>query len=123
MIYLSREQAGELARDLAAAASLRYWILDIAAPFILKLMARTWSRHLGSSAEFRFAPEEGAAFYESYGWRLEEYRSNWLEARRLHREPPVMGFVWRLLYPRVVRQEATRRLGPMTGVVLLARER
>jgi methyltransferase (TIGR00027 family) len=120
MIYLTREQAGELARELAAVANLRFWILDSAAPFILKLMSRTWSKRMGPSATFRFAPEEGAAFYERFGWKLVEYRSSWLEARRLKREPP-MGWIWRLLYPRYSRQEQNRRTGPMTGVLLLSR--
>ncbi len=121
MIYLSREQAGDLARDLAGVHNLRYWITDIAAPFILKIMSRTWSRHLGTSATFRFAPAEGAQFYESFGWSLVEYRSTWLEGRRLSREPP-LAWIWRLIYPRATRQEKSRRTGPMTGVLLLARQ-
>jgi methyltransferase (TIGR00027 family) len=122
MIYLSREQAGELAQDLHAVSNVQWWILDIAAPFILKLMARTWSRRLGPSATFRFAPQEGAAFYQAYGWRLAEYRSAWIEAQRLHREP-AGAWIWKVLYPRYSRQEKTRTSGPMTGVVLLERER
>jgi len=120
MIYLTREQAGELARELAAVSQLQFWILDIAAPFILKMMARTWSKRLGTSATFRFAPEEGAEFYERSGWKLVEYRSAWLEARRLKREMP-MAWIWRLLYPRYTRQEQGRRSGPMTGVLFLSR--
>lgn len=120
MIYLTRDQAGELARELAAVPQFRYWILDIAAPFILKLMARSWSRRMGPSAVFRFAPQEGAEFYERFGWKLVEYRSTWLEANRLKREPP-MGWMWRLLWPRAFRQERNRRTGPMTGVLLLGR--
>lgn len=121
MIYLTREQAGELARELAAVPHMRFWILDIAAPFILKLMARTWSRRLGPSATFQFAPEEGAQFYERFGWQLREYRSSWIESRRLKREPS-MGWMWRLLWPRAWRQEHNRRTGPMTGVLLLSRQ-
>jgi len=122
MIYLSREQAGELAQDLHAVSNVRWWVLDIAAPFILKLMTRIWSRRLGASATFRFAPQEGAAFYDAYGWRLIQYRSAWLEAQRLGRQPPV-ALIWKMLYPRYGRQERIRTSGPMTGVVLLERNR
>ncbi|HEV2037224.1 MAG TPA: class I SAM-dependent methyltransferase [Candidatus Eremiobacteraceae bacterium] len=120
MVYLTREQAGRFAQDLAAQPNFRYWMTDIVAPFIMKMMKRTWSRQL-ASAPFRFAPEEGAAFYEQYGWRLDQYRSTFLEARRLRRESNI-AWLWRLLYPRFVRQEVNRRSGPMTGVALMLRQ-
>jgi len=122
MVYLTSEQAGELARDLAAAANFRFWVTDIAAPWVLKLMKRTWSRGFADASVFRFAPEEGAEFYARFGWRLAQYRSTFLESRRLKRESP-MAWIWRVFYPRVIRQEATRRSGPMTGTILLTRER
>ncbi len=40
MVYLTREQAGEFAADVAATPSFWFWVTDIAAPFILKLMQR-----------------------------------------------------------------------------------
>jgi methyltransferase (TIGR00027 family) len=120
LVYLSSEQVARLAQDLAAQSSFRLWIADIVAPFIIKIMRRTWSRQL-TSAPFRFAPEEGAAFYAPYGWRLEQYRSTFLESRRYRREGS-MAWLWRLLYPRVLKQEATRRSGPMTGTILLSRQ-
>ncbi len=120
MVYLTREQAGRFAQDLAAQPHFRYWMTDIVAPFIMKMMKRAWSRHL-ASAPFRFAPEEGAAFYEQHGWRLDQYRSTFLEARRLGREPK-SAWLWRLFYPRFARLEVNRRSGPMTGVTLLSRQ-
>jgi methyltransferase (TIGR00027 family) len=121
MVYLTAEQAGGFARDLATVPNFRFWVTDIAAPWVLKLMKRTWSRGFADASVFRFAPEEGAVFYARFGWQLAEYRSTFLESRRLKRESP-MAWIWPLLYPRVIRQEATRRSGPMTGTILLERE-
>lgn len=121
MVYLTRDQAAGLAKDLAQQPNFLLWLTDIAAPFVLKLMQRAWSRHLASdSAVFRFAPAEGADFYAPYGWQLDVYRSAFIDARRYRRESN-LAWMWRLLYPRLTRQEATRRSGPMTGSVLLRR--
>jgi methyltransferase (TIGR00027 family) len=121
MVYLTRDQAGVLAQDLADMSNTRLWILDIAAPFVLRIMQRSWASRLAAdSAVFRFAPAEGAAFYAPFGWQLRVYRSAFLDARRYHREHKY-AWLFRMFYPRMVRQEATRRSGPMTGTVLLQR--
>jgi methyltransferase (TIGR00027 family) len=119
MVYLDSEDVARFAQDLAQQASFRLWITDIVSPFVIKMMRRTWSRHL-TQAPFRFAPKDGATFYAQYGWTLEQYRSVFLESRRLGREGK-LAWLWRLLFPRVIKQEATRREGPMTGTLLLAR--
>ena len=121
LVYLSAEQVSELAQDLAAQPTFRFWITDIAAPLILKIMKRTWSRRFtADSATFQFAPKEGAAFFTRYGWQLECYHSTFLDLFRLHREPS-MAWLWRLFYPRWASQEVNRRSGPMTGTLLLFR--
>src|SRR5437763_1250345 len=38
LVYLKREQAGELAADLHEQPSFRYWLIDMVSPFILGLM-------------------------------------------------------------------------------------
>ena len=122
LVYLSAEQVSELAQDLAAQPTVRFWITDIAAPLVLKIMKRTWSRRFtADSATFQFAPKEGAAFFARYGWQLERYYSTFLDLFRLHREPS-MAWLWRLFYPRWARQEVNRRSGPMTGTLLLSRQ-
>ncbi len=85
------------------------------------MMQRSWSKMLASdSAVFRFAPAEGADFYAPFGWKLRQYRSILIDARRYHREAR-QAWLWRLLFPRATRQEKTRRSGPMTGTILLER--
>src|SRR4051794_20151099 len=64
LVYLEREQAGELGADLHAQPSFRFWLIDIVAPFILAMMQKTWGKQLdAAAAPLRFAPEEGPAFY------------------------------------------------------------
>ncbi len=119
MVYLKPEQVSEFAKDLARQAHFRYWIVDIVAPFIIKMMRRTWGKQL-LSAPFLFAPEEGAGFYERLGWRLVSYRSTWREAHYYKREA-ASAWVWRLLFPRAWLAEKNKRTGPMTGVLMLER--
>jgi methyltransferase (TIGR00027 family) len=121
LVYLSSDQVAELAQDLAAQPTFRFWITDIAAPLVLKIMKRTWSRQFGAdTTTFQFAPKEGAGFFAAYGWQLDRYCSIFLDLGRYHREPNTM-WIWRLFYPRWARQEVDRRTGPMTGTLLLSR--
>jgi len=121
LVYLSSAHVTELAQDLAAQPTFRFWITDIASPLVLKMMKRTWSRQFAAdSTSFQFAPKEGAAFFAPYGWHLERYRSVFLDLSRYHREPSMM-WLWRLFFPRWARHEINKRMGPMTGTLLLSR--
>jgi methyltransferase (TIGR00027 family) len=121
LVYLSREQAGELASDLHDQPSFQFWLIDIVAPFILQMMQKTWGAKLdAAAAPLRFAPEEGPAFYQQFGWRTAEARETFLESKRLRRLPPQMMF-WALLSfltPKKVREQQMKGL---SGVVLLER--
>jgi methyltransferase (TIGR00027 family) len=120
LIYLQPEQVGALARDLAAEPSVRWWLIDLASPRMIEMLKKNWQPHLtAGNAPFVFAPAEGTAFFEPYGWREVEFRSTWGEANRLKRT--MRGaWLWNLigrLMPRA-RQEEMRR---MSGIVLLER--
>jgi methyltransferase (TIGR00027 family) len=120
VIYLAAEQVATLARDLAAVPSVRWWLLDLASPDLLRIMIRDWGPALArGNAPFRFAPPEGTAFFEPFGWREAEYRSQMEEGQRLGREMRLM-WLWRLLsrFAPPERREAFRRL---MGFVLLER--
>ncbi len=122
LVYLSAGQVGELADDLAAAPGIAWWLTDLASPFVLKMMQRSWGKSVTAGrAPFQFAPENGAAFFEPHGWRFVEYHSLWVEGHRLHREPFISS-IFRILMWRMWRQEHTRTSGPMSGVVLLRRD-
>lgn len=120
LVYLAPEQVGELARQLHARQELRWWLMDLATPMLLKMLARTWGARLSAAnAPMRFAPAESTAFFTPFGWREAEFRSTWEESQRLKRGPR-LAWLWRLLAHLQSRQrrEAGRR---MSGIVLLER--
>jgi methyltransferase (TIGR00027 family) len=119
LIYLEPDQVAELARDLHGCPPVSWWLMDLASPRLLKLMARTWGKSVERGAPFRFAPAEGTAFFAAAGWREAEFRSMWEESLRLKRSMRFAGF-WNLvgkLYPKKMREEMRR----MSGIVLLER--
>jgi methyltransferase (TIGR00027 family) len=83
IIYLEREEVGELASDLAAPPSFRWWALDLASPGLLKMIQKQIGAHLSQArAPLKFAPEEGPGFFEPFGWHAVEVRSMFKEAAR-----------------------------------------
>jgi methyltransferase (TIGR00027 family) len=121
LIYLSRDQVAALARDLAAPSSFRWWLIDIAGPRILKMMAKTWGRAVAAgNAPFQFAPAEGTKFFDQHGWTEAEFRSMWDEANRLHRAEVPMAWLWRLL-SRVSSEKRREEGRRMSGMALLQR--
>ena len=122
LIYLTPEQVGELATDLARQAAMRWWLIDLANPRLLRWMTRSWGRAAArGNAPFRFAPAEGTEFFRRFGWRLVEFRSSMREARRLRRE--MRGaWVWRGL-SHLMSAARRREMERMSGIVLLERDR
>jgi methyltransferase (TIGR00027 family) len=120
LIYLEPAHVAQLGHDLHACLPLVWWLTDLAAPRLVKMMERTWGRTLAAGgAPFKFAPAEGTAFFDPLGWREAEFRSTWEESQRLHRTMPLAG-LWNFLgkfYPKKKREEFRR----MAGIVLLER--
>jgi methyltransferase (TIGR00027 family) len=118
LIYLSAEQVGTLAADLARQSNFGSWLIDLASPRLLALMQKYWGRTMtAGNASFQFAPAESTGFFERFGWREGQFRSAIEEARRLKREMPMM-WLWRLIMPFMSksRRDEARR---MSGIVLL----
>jgi methyltransferase (TIGR00027 family) len=118
LIYLGREQVGELAGDLHAVPAFRQWLIDLASPRLLEIMRRYWGRDVRlGAAPFQFAPEEGTKYFEPFGWREVEFRSTMEDARRLDREMRMMWF-WRFMsiFSSAKRRAEYRRF---SGTVLL----
>jgi len=118
LVYLTPEQVGELARDLHAEKHFQTWLIDIASPFLLAMIKKTWGDSL-QHAPMLFGPEEGTAFFGPYGWEEAEYRSLMLESFRLKRSmrfAPLIRFLgW---FAGEKKRERYRR---MSGVALLQR--
>jgi methyltransferase (TIGR00027 family) len=121
LVYLTPEQASELARDLAKQPSMRWWVFDIASPRLLKWMKRSWGTTMArGNAPFLFAPEEGPDFFRELGWTPREFRSSIVEGRRLGREMRGM-WLWRLL-GRLMSKKRREEGERMAGTVLLERD-
>ena len=115
MIYLTPEAVGEFAADLAKPASFHSWILDIASPGLLRMLRKRMASQLREAAPFKFAPAEGPAFFERYGWKPMQVQSLLKNAAQLKR----LSFFLRLvaLLPET---EKSRRERPWSGVCVLA---
>jgi methyltransferase (TIGR00027 family) len=97
IIYLSAEEAGTFARDLADTAPFRQWTLDLASPGLLRMMQKRMGSQLATAnAALRFAPAEGPAFFEAYGWRPAEVHSLLTSAARVMRLPLMLRLFARL---------------------------
>jgi 3-deoxy-manno-octulosonate cytidylyltransferase (CMP-KDO synthetase) len=91
LIYLHEADVAALARDLAARPEAKLWLSDISAPILLKWMSGRWGKVVAEGgAPFRFAPENGAQFFEPFGWKEREFIGSMQAAVRLKRTPPFM---------------------------------
>jgi methyltransferase (TIGR00027 family) len=120
LVYLTPEQVGSLARDLHTPPSFRWWVIDIAGPWVLKFMIRSWGKSVNAgNAPFVFAPAEGTAFFKPFGWREVQFRSTFEEAKRLDRQMRD-AWLWGLfgLFASAEKKEEWRR---RAGTVLLER--
>jgi methyltransferase (TIGR00027 family) len=103
LIYLSPEQVGALAADLARGPTFRWWATDLVSPRLLAFLQKRYGRALeAGGAPLLFGPPEGVEFFRPFGWRAVEARDSFREGRRLRREPPfapVLRFLIKLIPP------------------------
>ena len=114
LIYLNAEDVAGLAKDLAEPSSFQSWMLDIASPGLLKMLAKRMSKQLMQSAPFKFAPPEGPDFFIPLGWKPVQVHSLLKNASRLRRLPLLLRFF--ALFPET---PASRRDRPWSGVCLM----
>jgi methyltransferase (TIGR00027 family) len=97
VLYLSADEVGSLATDLAAQQPFRYWLLDIASPALLKLMLKKMGKPLeDAAAPLKFAAAEGPDFFKTFGWQPAGVRSMFHTAGNLKRLPLLMSFFYQL---------------------------
>ena len=86
LIYLTAEEVGALARDLAAPPSFQRWTVDLGSPALLQMLKRSMGSSLDQAgAPLKFAPAEGLGFFEPFGWKGLETHSLFHTAARLRR--------------------------------------
>ena len=72
MVYLSREEVTELARELHEQPNFTDWCTDISSPGLLKMLQKSLTALEKANAPLKFAPEEGPDFFVPLGWRPAE---------------------------------------------------
>lgn len=116
LVYLEESEVAVLARDLAAPAAFRHWIIDLASPALLRMLARQMGTPLDQAgAPLKFAPKQGPDFFAPAGWKLREMHSTIHTAAELRRLP----FFLRLIAKISSRQFRPNR--PWSAVCLMAR--
>jgi methyltransferase (TIGR00027 family) len=101
IIYLASGEVAEFARDLSGISPLHQWILDLHSPPLLKIMQRRTGQALQKAgAPFRFAPEEGPAFFAPYGWKPVQIEGYLHAAAKLGRPPLLLRLLARLFDTR-----------------------
>jgi methyltransferase (TIGR00027 family) len=86
LVYLEEAQVRFLAMDLKAQTGIRWWILDLASPALLKMMKRSMGPQL-ANAPMKFGPPNGVTFFEDLGWRTTRVQSILRAAARFRRLP------------------------------------
>jgi methyltransferase (TIGR00027 family) len=116
LVYLDETEVRSIAADLSAQANVRWWLLDLASPALLKMMQKQMGAQL-ANAPMRFGPPSGAAYFESLGWRVTDVRSILRAAARFRRLP------WPLTLFAIFPDPNPRKLGAArwSGVVRLER--
>lgn len=117
LIYLNSEDVVGLAKDLAAPSSFDSWMLDIASPGLLKMLAKRMSKQLMQSAPFKFAPPDGPDFFVPCGWKPAEVHSLLKNGARLKRLPLFLRFF--ALFPETPK---SRRDRPWSAVCLMKKQ-
>jgi methyltransferase (TIGR00027 family) len=88
LAYLSPDEVGALAVDLAAQNSFQNWLVDFGSPGLLKMMQKQMGSKLDAAGfPFKFAPPEGPPFFTRYGWKPADVRSLIKAAAKLKRLP------------------------------------
>lgn len=117
LIYLTPDEVGALARDLAAPPSFKRWIIDLSSPPLLQMLKSKMGDSLDQAgAPLKFAPAAGLGFFEPFGWKGLEEHSLFHAAARLGR---LSWFLWLIarLFPS--QQFVAKR--PWGGICLLDR--
>jgi methyltransferase (TIGR00027 family) len=86
LIYLTAEEVGGLAEDVARPQNFRYWLIDLLSPALLKMLQETMGKKLSDAgAPLKFAPSDGPNFFRRFGWKPKDVQSILKNAARLKR--------------------------------------
>jgi methyltransferase (TIGR00027 family) len=119
LVYLSPEEVGSLATDLAAAGSLERWILDLHSPGLLRMMQKRTGKALAKAgAPFKFGPAGRAGYFDPFGWQAVQVEGLLKTATRFGRPPLLLRLLSRL--PESKEPQSNR---PWSGVCVLEKKK
>ncbi|OBH56924.1 SAM-dependent methyltransferase [Mycobacterium sp. E2479] len=84
-MYLEPSDVAALS-DAIKRPEVAWWMLDFAFPGLKKRINKNVAG-ISENAPFKFAPDNGLAFFEDLGWRAADVESLLVAANRLHRLP------------------------------------
>jgi methyltransferase (TIGR00027 family) len=118
LVYLTAEEVGSLARDLATAPGLQRWVLDLASPGLLRMLQEKMAGPLNQGGTpLKFGPEEGPDFFAPHGWKPIDVRPLLKTAARLKRVP-----LWMRLLALLPQSNGRQGSRPWAAVCLYARQ-
>ncbi|HWX81514.1 MAG TPA: class I SAM-dependent methyltransferase [Steroidobacteraceae bacterium] len=116
LVYLDDAEVRALAGDLLAEPNIRWWLIDLASPAIVKMMQQQMGAHL-ANAPMKFAPPNGVGFFEAIGWKVADVWSIMGAAAKFRRLPWMLRLFAMLPDPDPRMLESAR----WSGVVKLER--
>ncbi|MFL6554275.1 MAG: class I SAM-dependent methyltransferase [Chthoniobacterales bacterium] len=100
LVYLDDKEVMSLGQDLAVARSFQHWVIDLASPALLKILAKKMGTPLDQAgAPLKFAPREGPEFFARSGWKPVELHSVMHAAAKLNRLPFFLRLIARMSSP------------------------
>lgn len=116
LVYLTRQDVGALAEDLAAAPGFNRWVLDLASPGLVKMLQKNMGAQLGGAGTLQFGPPEGPEFFTPHGWQVLDVASPLKTAARFKR----LSFGMRIaaMLPSSNGRQGSR---PWSGICLLGK--
>jgi len=87
LCYLPEPEVRQLAVDLRARGAVRWWVMDLHSPALLRMLQRATAGKLPADAQFQFGPPNGVGYFEALGWRTREVETLFRTAGRLKRLP------------------------------------
>lgn len=85
LMYLEDTDVVSLSRALTR-PEIAWWMLDFAGPGLKEMMNKKMAGMM-QNAPFKFAPENGLAYFEGLGWRTVHVEALYMAAHRFHRLP------------------------------------
>jgi methyltransferase (TIGR00027 family) len=117
LVYLDEKEVTSLGQDLSATRSFQHWLIDLASPALLKMLAKKMGAPLDQAGvPLKFAPWEGPDFFARSGWNPIEIHSVMHTAAKLNR----LSFFLRLIAK--ISTPAFQAKRPWSAVCFLERE-